>query len=744
MDGLKLKFAKSPLEGTFTFDDYGALIPSRERLQMEKVKAKIDRQLSADTGLYKRMTEMYARTDVEFTDNPAGNTPTLGWGMKRYGKRPLNVSFRERMSVASKGSPTVLKQLEKRERKIVQDQREYMDAYARIPEPQGDTTERVQYLVEGDQLMTGGGFDNNKIGDVQLSALKFVEKGNKHVEFGYNQFSQLVVQGALKMKDDLVKAGLRLGSLKPVGCSQVRLEQDNDGLIGFPVYDHGWKEFTKDSAVRLLIETGVDSRKLVGARSIDPRTGEMTTTRTIQGIAYVLDNMVISDPSDVPSIVTLLARIQKHGWKEEDGNLVPKKSKTRSVYPNAALAGMIEAMVGQPLIAELQRLRVPFMPSLQDKPTRVQIIKSLYEYGRSQGYEWLSLDESQYDATVIGGALATVMYYTFRPFFNSQYYDWFDMAIYTLCYKYIVCDTALCSINGTEFSDAKESGPWVEVKPFTIFGMTDGLISGAKLTHVGGSYYGGAVIHYAMPKMMGFEPLIGVQAGDDCMWAYPRERVVLGSMEETYGPVEEAAKQVGIEINKTKQIWHIVADEPVNIFLQDVYHQATNTWGPGSIFRPLTAVFFSERDKGLSIAEQLMAEIARMEQGNDSAFVRVGVEEWLKREQFIGLLFKEYKESAFNKIVESIGDDVEGIAQRIEVGSFTFGISREDMKNGTLKILPIIAEVASSMEFDTTLADALKALGDEEPSTLAQESQDSGLTNEFEPDIGDSDDVLAD
>lgn len=742
MDGLNLKFARSPLEGNFIFDEYGALIPNRDRLRMELVADQMSRQLKADTGLYRKMTDMYARTDVDFTDNPAGNTPTLGAGLKRYGKRPLNVSFKDRVGILTSETSSVRKSLDKRERKIAADQRVYMNLHESCRPPEGEDTANVCWLVEGDQVMTGGGFDNNKIGDVQKSALNFVTTGNTNVEFGSNQFSKLVVEGALELRARLEQAGLRPGSLKPAGCSEVRMNQDNDGLIGFPVYDHGWKELTKEVATRLLIQSGVDCRHLVGARAIDPRTGEPTTTRVIQGISYVLDRLVISDPASLPSIVTLLARIQKHGWKEENGELVPKKSKTRSVYPNAALAGMIEAMVGTPIIKELQRLKVPFMPSLQDKPTRVQMIKDLYRAGRAAGYEWLSLDESAYDATVIGGALATMLYYTFRPFFNAQYYDWFDFAIYCLVYKYLVTDTALDRINEVEFNAARDSGPWVEVKPFTVFGMTDGLISGAKLTHVGGSYYGGAVIHYAMPKMMGFEPFIGVQAGDDCLWAYPVDKVDYTSMEGTYGPVEEAAHMLGIDINKTKQVWHVVKGELVNIFLQDTFHETTDTWGVGSIFRPLTAVFFSERDKGLSIAEQLMAEISRMEQGNDSPFAAEGVREWLSREEFIGLLFKEYGVSAFNKIVESVGDSVEEIAKRIDVGSFTFGVSKEDMENGSLKILPIIAEVASGMEFKSTLQSALKALG-KEPGIEAEESLTEGLIT-GEPSIDDSDDVLAD
>ena len=741
MDGLNLKFARNPLEGYFTFDEFGALVPDRNLLHMEQVADVISRQLKADTGLYRKMTDMYARTDVEFTDNPVGNTPTLGAGLKRYGKRPLNVSFKDRVGHLSKEVPSITARLKKRERKIVADQRDYMALHESLKPSDESSSNYVSWLVEGDQVMTGGGFDNNKIGDVQKSALNFVTTGNTNVRFGGNQFSQLCVQGAVELRTKLEQAGLKLGSLIPAGCSEVRMDQDNDGLIGFPVYDHGWKELSKEVATRLLIQSGVDCRPLVGASATDPRTGEKTTTRVIQGIAYVLDHLVISDPCSLPSIVTLLARIQKHGWKEEGADLEPKKSKTRSVYPNAALAGMIEAMVGTPIIKELQRLKVPFMPSLQDKPTRVQMIKEMYRAGRAAGYEWLSLDESSYDATVIGGALATMLYYTFRPFFNAKYYDWFDFAIYCLVYKYIVTDTALDSINETEFNAAKDSGPSFEVGPFTVFGMTDGLISGAKLTHVGGSYYGGVVIHYVMPKIMGFEPFLGVQAGDDCLFAIPKDRVDYSSSVNTYTPVKEAADAVGISINETKQIWFVVLGELVNIFLQDEYHETTDTWGVGSIFRPLTSVFFSERDKGLSIAEQLMAEISRMEQGSDSPFAADGVREWISREEFIGLLFKEYGVSAFDRIVESVGESIPEIAQRIDVGSFTFGVSRKDMEEGSLKILPIIAEVASGMEFKSTLRQALMALG-EEPDPVAQDSTDE--LPEDDPNISDADDILAD
>lgn len=739
-DGLNLRFTHSPIDGNFSIDANGALIPARENLQMGKVEREIVRQLKSDTGLYKRLTTLYYRTDVEFTDNPTGNTPTLGAGYKRYGTRPLDIKFGERVDNARKRSSKVAKALEKREAKIVADQRGYMELIKSLEPADKNSSEYVQWCMEMDQVMTGGGFDNNSIGDVQKSALNFVIKGWGHPEIT-DQFSKMLVDGSLWLRDKLESAGLRKGSLSPVGCHEVRMEQDNDGLIGWPLYQKGWADLDKDSATRLLLSSGVDVRKLVGTDVVDPRTNKMRKASNVDALAYVLDNTVISDPSALPSIVTLLARIQKHGWKEENGEIVPKKSKTRSVYPNAALAGMIEAMVGTPFIKELQRLKVPFMPSLLDKPNRVEIVKNLITKGHSEDYEFLSLDESQYDATVIGAGLATMMYYAVRPFFKAEYYDWVDFAIYCLVYKYLIMDTSLCSISQEEFGKAKEVSPYFEAKPFTIFGMVDGLISGAKFTHVGGSFYGGVVIHYCIPVILGFKPILGVQAGDDCVFAYPKSRVDYKSMENTYKPVEDAAKIVGIEINSLKQIWIVNQDELVNVFLQDVYHEASNTWGTGSIFRPLSAVFFSERNKGLSIAEQFMAEIARMNQGSDCAFASAGVRSWLEKEEFLGALFKERGVSAFTDIVESIGDDVNAIAERIDVGSFTYGVSREDMQNGTLPILPVIAEVAKDMSFSHSAAEALKAI-----DYMPREANDGGTetTLDTDLDIGDSDDVLAD
>jgi hypothetical protein len=481
-------------------------------------------------------------------------------------------------------------------------------------------------------------------------------------------------------------------------------------MIGYPVYAKAFSTLTKDQALRLLYYSGVDIRKYVGTTVVDERSGEKVPYRVIDALADILDALN-EDVSNMPNMITLLARIQKHAWKIVDGEIVPSKPKTRSIYPPSAIPGMQEAMTFSPFLDALQEKKARFMPSLQDKPTRVEMIKRMIEKAMSEKYDYLAADWSKWDATVKGHILATVIYYAVRPFYHADWQKWVDAAIYGLVYKYLMCDTALCSINKEDFDECKKSGPFVEVKPFTVFGLVDGLISGAKFTHVGGSMYGEVVIHYAIAKLLGYKPILGPQAGDDTLMGIPQSMIHIESAEKTYEPIERYAKALGLDMNASKQIWHNVRGEVVKVFLQDDYHAATDTWGVGSIFRPVDAVFFSEREKGLTPSEQLMAEISRMNQGHDSAFARPVVEHWLAREEALGSLFKEFGQSAFKLIVDSIGNDWNDIAERIGVGSFTFGVDRKDLENGTLPILTIMTEVASSMSFSKPSSAYFKMLG---------------------------------
>ena len=722
MDGLNLKFSGDTIAKYFEMDKYGSLLPSSKNLQMEKVRKMIDRQNRADSGYYRRISEINYRTDVEFTNNPYGNTPTLGAGLRLFGPRPLKgVDFRGRLSANINKQTS--DQLQARQARIVGNQEHIMDLHKSLEPADKESGEYLLWLVDSDQCMSGGGFDGNSIGDVTGSGLNFVAKGSERFEYADSQYSALVVEGAKWLRSHLEEWGLKPGSLSPMGASAVRMAQESDGMIGWPVYSKALAPLTKDIALRLLVESGVDTRPFVGTKVVDKRDGSQVDYRVVDALAYILDHSVL-DASDAPAVITLLARIQKHGWKVDDGLIVPNKPKTRSIYPMAARPGIIEAMTIAPFNDKLKELKVPFMPSLQDKPTRVEMIWKMLEEAWSKDYDYLAADWSKWDATVKGHILATVIYYAVRPFYRAEYQSWVDFVIYSLSYKYIMMDTDLCNLptNIEKFNECKKVAPWTEIKGITVFGMIDGLVSGAKFTHVGGSMYGEVVIHYVIPRLLGFEPIIGPQAGDDTLVGVPKSRIDISSSENTYKPIEEQAKILGLDMNASKQIYHQVRGEIVKVFLQDSYHYTTQTKGIGSIFRPYDAVFFSERDKGLSISEQLMAEIARMEQGADSPFALEVVKDWLEHEQAILCIFKEYGESGFEVIINTIGDEFATILQRIDVGSFSFAVSAEAVASSSLKILPIIAEAARGLESRLTLQEALEMIGVSPEETLLNDN----------------------
>ena len=727
VDGLGLKFAGDFIKSYFELDSFGSLIPTVQKLNLSDCQKGLSELLSANNGLYRRMTELYYRTDVEFTDNPYGNTPTWSFGLRRFGKRPLTgLKFAGKMQAISGNDEMTASRLEKRESRIIAFQSEILSLHKSL-EPRDDPKTRLIWQVEGDQAMTGGGFDGNAIGEVHKSALKFVAKSSTPIDYKDTVLSKYVIEEALNLRDYFKQSGLVEGSLRPVGASVVRFLQDNDGMIGYPVYAKGNAPLTKDISMRLLQVSGVDTRRFVDLPVTDRNNQVTYKYRIIDAIAYILDNKIIS-PTDTFSNITLLARIQKHGWKYDDqGKIIPKPGKTRSVYPNAAIPGVIEAMIMQPFLSKLQENKVSIMPSLQDKPTRVSMITELINEWASKDYDFLAADWSQYDATVKGAILATIIYYAVRPFYSASYQQWVDYAIWCLTYKYIICDTNLCRINRDEFDEAKKAAPFFEVENFTVFGLVDGLISGAKFTHVGGSLYGEVAIHRVIPRLMGYRGIFGPQAGDDTLLGIPKNLIDSSSSEKTYAPIRDAAAQLGLEINPSKQIWHQYDGEIVKVFLQELYQHNLDIYGIGSSFRPLDALPFMEREKGLSPAEQEAACISRMQQGADNPFIKDTVRYWFQQDPYLGVLFKEFGTSAFDVIIQSTGKSSSEVAHSVGIDSYSFGTSLRDFESGNLSIIPIMAEVASQTVFDVSVSQALKSIDPEGFNAQSKNYDDSIL-----------------
>jgi hypothetical protein len=679
---------------------------------MEKVKAKFESQLKARTGLGRRLAEIYYRADVESTNRPLGSSPVITFGVKEFGPNPFKkVKFQGRLQIAQGNTNSkVTKLLDKRYRKMLNYQKEHVMALHDSVKPVG-LSEELLKDVEYDQALTGGGYDNCKIGSCTASALNYVVRSSEPFDIAGTQVSKLAMEGSLKLKEHFNNVtGIADGSIRLTGAHVVRFLQETDGMIGFPVYAKASAVLVHDIAVRLLIDTGVDVRSMVDSVVVDPNLGNSRPANVVDAIAYCLDHMVI-DASDMPALITTLVRIQRHGYKIEGSDLVAKDGKTRSIYPDAASPAFEEAMVFTELLNTFKDKKLSWMPSLQDKETRVDMIWNwLTNELDPKDYDALAADWSKYDATVKGAILATVIYYAIRPLYHADAWRWVDLAIYTLVYNYIIVSDDLAQLSPELYNEAKRTAPHIQTEGWTVFGCVDGLISGAKFTHGGGSLYGELVIHYIIPRILGYEPVFGPQAGDDTLLAIPRSMIYVDDLEKTYKPIQDAASLCGLDINTSKQIWHQRDGEVIKIFLQEAYHLKCGIKGIGSVFRYHAAAPFSERDKGLSIAEQYLALISKYNNGYDNPFIKICLKRLFELDGFLGALFHEYGVSAFDKIVESIGEDIKVIAQRIDL-TYNWGLSPDQLSTGNVPVLPIMAEVAKEMSFPVTASTALVKMG---------------------------------
>lgn len=736
MDGLSFHAPSGIIDEYFNVDKYGLVYPRRDAIRTQDAANRFRKLIESNTDTLFKLNERYYLTDVSTTDNWYGNSNAIGFGVPEFGPQPLSgKSFKGRMDVHQNDSAGVRRQLEKREKRIENYAYEVLHHLKEHEPEDKESYNHALWEIECDQAMTGGGFDGNKIGDVTDTALKGMIKCTELPQVADSAVSEKFVQSCIEFRDYLVEHGMQYGSLKPDGLSKVRFEQDNDGMFGFPVMKKGGAPLTEEIATRLLIDSGVDTRKFVGTLVRDGNTQLEYPYRIQDALAYILDHCQVS-ARDLTSLVIFLARIQKHGWKEEDGKLVPKPGKARAVFPNSAREACIEGMLINPYNRRLQELQMPCFTSLQDKPTRQNIIKDWMITNSANGYGFLAADWSQYDATVPGWGLATIMQICVKPFFNAAYYNWVDTVTYILTYKYFIVDEALARINAEHYNECTSKVDNIQVGRYRLFGLMDYLISGAKFTHVGGSEYGVCSIHLTIPKLLGFKGIVGQQAGDDTLMAVPLSSIHIESKEDTYQPISSAAKELGLDINPSKQIFYSYQGELIGIFLQDSYCEKGDAFGIGTAYRPLAALPLSERNRGLSVPDQIDVEISRMNQGADSPFIDSAVEFWFTKEQPLGVLVKERgAEEAFRMLIEASGGDVEELAKRIEVGSFTYAIGKDDLKSGKLPILPVMDRVASKMSFNVNIDKALDVL------KLAEEK---GMSDENTFPSPDEEDILDD
>lgn len=755
-DGKSLRILGDWIGNYFHLDKYGSLIPSKDSLRTESAAAKVSDLFSLDHDLERDLNRRIFSTDVEFAWRPKGSSPVIAGGIHMFGPSPLRkLNFKGKvnaMESSSRSDDKFLKGCEKRERRIekfIVDARNTLEKL----QPTNEAEEAIKE-VEMDQVLTGGGYDNTKAFQITESLLDFLSKCADDISFEDSQESEILMRNIVKFKEELYRdLGVQEGSLRITSFMLVRMMQESDGMLGFPVMKKSSALLDKVTARRVSMWTGVDCRwmgqenvrmqrkylKLVNA-DIEIQNKEKETKiplkknltleelleavekygendkiyLVVDAMCYCLDRMVLNpDDAVIFALIWTLARIQRHGYKEKDGELEIKKGKARSVSPNGAFSGAEEAMVGDPFIKLMKEKKVPWMPSLQDRETADSLIWNWYESVLvPKGMRALPADWSGYDKTVKGAPFATILYYVVRPLFHFDDQKWVDLAIVSLIYKYFFINVHAASASPELWNEVQQKYTIYKVSDdFAIVGTYNGLGSGAKLTHVGGSLYGELIIHHCIPDILGYEGVSGPQAGDDTSLGVPEDMIDLTSAENTYQPISDAAARYGLELNAGKQMWVVGGNEVVNIFLQYNYNYNLKIKGVGTAVRYYVAYPFTEREKFLSIGEQYMAVISKFNNGVSNPWIEVWITKWFEQDNYICAIFKEYGVKAFNDvIVASTGSTFKEISERLEI-TYNWGLTQEQLAQGDIPVLPILADVASRMFPKVSAAEAMSALG---------------------------------
>jgi len=726
--GKSLKIIGNPIEDFFTFSKQGLLIPRKDALQVETVGRKMAEAVSKDKDLGVQVLRKVFSVDVEFAYRPAGATPVEGGGVKLFGGSPLQrLKFKGKIEAVRDDDSGFHKKCEARDRKILKWIQKKIDLVDTLPE----SDEKLKLLkgIEQYQVKTGGGYDNTKMFGITASLLSTLDHSSQDIVVD-DTLETIIMEEILSFREELwQQLGIPKGSLRATNYQKVRYLQDSDGMLGWTIYAKARIEMTKRTANRILVDQGVDVSALVGVEVVDENDGSRHVAYNADGIAYALDHMSVR-AVDLPSIITTLARIQRHGVKIEDGKLVNKDGKARSVSPNSAFAGAEEAMIFTSFLQACKSAKVPWLPSLQDYDTQVELIRTWYDTVLDPNdCVALAADWSGYDKTVKGFLLASILYYIVRPLYHKDDQKWVDLAIVSLVFKYyIVSDVAATAADPEVWNRVKKSMPCYEFMPgMWIVGTYNNLGSGAKMTHVGGSLYGEVSIHRVIPRLLNWRfRKYGPQAGDDTSLATPRENFNPNSMDDTYKPISEAAARLGLELNPSKQFWYVSVDgEPVNVFLQKNYHQSSDIWGIGTGARYLSAWPFSERDKGLSVAEQYLGIISKWNNGWNCPFIEIYIQDWLSEDDLACAIFKEYGDQSLKFLVSKLGDvTLQDISSRLDL-TYNWGLSAKSLEEGNVPIIPIIAKVASRMSPKMSISQALEI--------MKVSKTQSGSQDELEP-----------
>lgn len=654
------------------------------------------------------------------SSRPKGSTPVRGTGFALFGPPPDLSKYGETNRDAAVASMAA--KLKQRSDKIdawqldmSQRYLEHIEQNLRSPEDQ------LILEVERHQSTTGGGYDNASVAGFVSGTKNFITKSYALPDITPEGWA-LINKGIDDLLHDLQEQGITLGTLEPTPYVKVRLDQDafsNDGTIGFPVYDKGMSPASSDLVEVFRKVYGVDLGYMLADDVFDgyDYRGPCRVCDLISELCRKT-NFSISQ-SDM--LFSIFERVQRHGYKSlQPGNIEAKPGKQRTIWIPDARWGAVHAMIYDAVMKEFERVLPLEYPSLMNPSDRTDSLVALMHLALQHGGVLLSVDESQWDATLRADVMALIHERIVKPLFKPEFHALVDAACVVYCYKILLIADPLWREGAAE-ADA-ETNALVEsvtrnYKGWDLIKVINGLASGLKGTMWMGSTYNLAACQYPMAYRMGYEPIPhrGRGAGDDALLlvVYDKPITMETTMEEAYQPIEAAYSEIGVVVNPAKQLWVLGkapdgSVQPVGQFLQKIVHPTLSVQGQGSPMRSLLSAVTSESQPyKLSMPEQAIAEISVMENGADGKFALKSCELLLDSDPKLTNLFQTYGDKAFKVLVTQMkltGDERKNRERLIRIlgleskGGSRFGANAEQtVAEMSSRIVPLFVQAAATM-----------------------------------------------
>lgn len=665
-----------------------------EDLNMERVAKRMD-EFNGVKPVYEDIGKRIARVDGLRAEIPYGGTPVIGAGFRLFPKTERIVADENAKDAKVRPmAPDLQRDYLEREAKIEKYVSKFVDLHAKVEPDKTDLKAHALWEAEKHQVLTGGGYDGGKVGDVTNDFLLFFERTWQPCALDDHDI-EVVVEAAKALKTRLIQLGVTFGSAEPTPFEAVRLEQNRDGLIGWPIYGHAFDALTEDNVDAIKAYFGVDCTWMLSSQVCSSYADTPHEAKLVDALSFAVSGPSKLHASDYPNVMTMLKRVQRHGYTLEGGKLKPKKGKIRSIKCPDAMTTVIEGCIFNAIQNTLRDHPDNMYNSLLAPDVRRPMLRELVARWYEEGFVAQSLDWSKWDASVEASVYVTIMDIVFGDFFKPEYRSQFEFAMRNHVYKYCAFRRDLVTRGDSAkiLRQLRQKKAVIDLSAELILvGGAGGMGSGLKGTYVGNSTYG-LVMQKVLNKLAyGDDVPFGSQTGDDTVAAQRVERVNFDSSEESLGPLRDCAAKFKLVLNVDKLVWVPTPRGLMVVYLQEYTAPELDIEGVGSIFRYGPALLFGEYPLEGGLLVHCQAELSKLENGANNPFFQDVAEVALESDRVFAAILQTEGEAALATLIARTGAEAtqhalfsEGKQFRLDVDSFL---------QGRAKCLPALVTVA--------------------------------------------------